>query len=126
MAQELEPQWNNAHCASTGLRYRRSIQCEGEEGTAVMSHSVSLLCTLLRTIIRTHFSALENKVGSELCRNESATLVTVRTEEELEVLKEYMSEIETDVSLCYRKTAADILYVHRRRLGKGHLAVPPR
>ncbi len=92
VAQELEPQWNESHCASTGLRYRRSIQFEGEEGTAVMSHSVSLLCTLLQPIIRTHFPALENKVGSELCRNESATLVTVRTEEELEVLKEYMSE----------------------------------
>ncbi len=61
LAQELEPQWNESHCASTGLRYRRSIQFEGEEGTAIMSHSVSLLCTLLRTIIRTHFSALENK-----------------------------------------------------------------
>ncbi len=35
--------------------------------------------------------------------------MTVRTEEELEVLREYMSEIETAVSLCYRKTAADIL-----------------
>ena len=57
MAQELEPQWNESHCASTGLRYRRSIQFEGEEGTAVMSHYVSILCTLLRTIIRTRFSA---------------------------------------------------------------------
>ncbi len=47
MAQELEPQWNDAHCASTGLRYRRSIQFEGEEGTAVMSHSVSILFGLV-------------------------------------------------------------------------------